>query len=110
MEVHRRRQVRLDVGEQLRRRSARVADVARELSVDPSLESTRTLDLAADPAGRPLRPELRRAWEYSDCWVEDSRLVALNARDAAARPVFMAFNSARMASICACCASITAII
>lgn len=49
------------------------------------LPATRTLDLAADPAGRPLRPELRRAWEYSDCWVEDSRLVALNARDAAAR-------------------------
>ena len=49
------------------------------------LPPTRTLDLAADPAGRPLRPEFRRAWEYSDCWVEDSRLVALNARDAAAR-------------------------
>ncbi len=49
------------------------------------LPATRTIDLAADPAGRPLRPELRRAWEYSDCWVEDSRLVALNARDAAAR-------------------------
>ncbi len=49
------------------------------------LPPTRTLDLATDPAGRALRPEFRRAWEYSDCWVEDSRLVALNARDAAAR-------------------------
>ena len=49
------------------------------------LPPTRTLDLAKDPAGRPLRPEFRRAYEYSDCWVEDSRLVVLNARDAAAR-------------------------
>jgi 23S rRNA (uridine2552-2'-O)-methyltransferase len=27
----------------------------------------------------------RRAYEYSDCWIEDSRLVVLNARDAEAR-------------------------
>ena len=40
---------------------------------------------ARDPAGRPLKPTFRRAFEYSDCWVEDSRLVVLNARDAAAR-------------------------
>jgi glycerol-3-phosphate dehydrogenase len=49
------------------------------------LPATRTLDLTADPAGRPLKPEFRKAWEYSDCWVEDSRLVVLNARDAEAR-------------------------
>lgn len=49
------------------------------------LPPTRTLDLKTDPAGRALRPEFRRAYEYSDCWIEDSRLVALNARDAAAR-------------------------
>jgi len=49
------------------------------------LPPTRTLDLAHDPAGRALKPEFRRAYEYSDCWVEDSRLVALNARDAATR-------------------------
>ncbi len=45
----------------------------------------RTLDLARDPAGAALRQDLSRAFEYSDCWVEDSRLVVLNARDAAAR-------------------------
>ena len=28
---------------------------------------------------------LRAAFEYSDCWVDDARLVVLNARDAAAR-------------------------
>ncbi|MDZ4096558.1 MAG: glycerol-3-phosphate dehydrogenase [Paracoccaceae bacterium] len=49
------------------------------------LPGTRTLDLRADPAGRWLNPKFARAYEYSDCWVEDSRLVVLNARDAAAR-------------------------
>ncbi|MCE8418190.1 glycerol-3-phosphate dehydrogenase [Rhodovulum sulfidophilum] len=49
------------------------------------LPPTRSLDLTTDPAGRPLKPRFRRAFEYSDCWVEDARLVALNARDAAER-------------------------
>jgi glycerol-3-phosphate dehydrogenase len=49
------------------------------------LPATRTLDLSNDPAGVPLQPKFRRkAFEYSDCWVEDSRLVVLNARDAEA--------------------------
>ncbi len=49
------------------------------------LPGTRSLDLARDPAGRALRPEFRKAYEYSDCWVDDSRLVVLNARDAVQR-------------------------
>ena len=49
------------------------------------LPATRTLDLTRDVAGKPLQPKFRKAFEYSDCWVEDSRLVALNARDAAKR-------------------------
>lgn len=49
------------------------------------LPGTRRLDLTADPAGRPLKPGARLAYEYSDCWVQDARLVMLNARDAAAR-------------------------
>ncbi len=49
------------------------------------LPPTRTLDLTTDPAGAPLRDGFRKGFEYSDCWVEDSRLVVLNARDAAAR-------------------------
>jgi glycine/D-amino acid oxidase-like deaminating enzyme len=44
-----------------------------------------TLDLTRDPAGRALQSRFARAYEYSDCWVEDSRLVVLNARDAEAR-------------------------
>ncbi len=49
------------------------------------LPPTRSLDLRYDEAGRPLKDEFQRAFEYSDCWVEDSRLVVLNARDAADR-------------------------
>lgn len=49
------------------------------------LPATRTLDLTRDPVGRPLKDKFRKAFEYSDCWVEDSRLVALNARDAGQR-------------------------
>ncbi|MCB1447555.1 MAG: glycerol-3-phosphate dehydrogenase, partial [Rhizobiaceae bacterium] len=50
-----------------------------------ALPATRVLNLESDPAGRPLKPGFRRAFEYSDCWVNDARLVALNARDAADR-------------------------
>ena len=50
------------------------------------LPPTRTLDLTRDEAGKPLKPgTFAKGFEYSDCWVEDSRLVALNARDAADR-------------------------
>jgi len=49
------------------------------------LPPTRTLDLRTDPAGKPLKPGYKKAFEYSDCWVDDARLVALNARDAANR-------------------------
>jgi glycerol-3-phosphate dehydrogenase len=49
------------------------------------LPPTRTLNLRADPAGAPLKTDLAKGFEYSDCWVEDSRLVVLNARDAAER-------------------------
>ncbi|MEB8387367.1 glycerol-3-phosphate dehydrogenase [Rhodobacteraceae bacterium KMM 6894] len=49
------------------------------------LPGTRSLDLRNDPAGAALQDKYTRAFEYSDCWIEDSRLVMLNARDAAAR-------------------------
>ncbi|GIK82522.1 MAG: glycerol-3-phosphate dehydrogenase [Alphaproteobacteria bacterium] len=49
------------------------------------LPGSRGLDLTADAAGVPLKPTFRHAFEYSDCWVEDARLVVLNARDAADR-------------------------
>jgi glycerol-3-phosphate dehydrogenase len=49
------------------------------------LPPTKTLDLAKDPAGAPLKPSFRTGFEYSDCWVDDARLVVLNARDAVER-------------------------
>ena len=49
------------------------------------LPGTATLDLSTAPEGRPLKPEFAHAYEYSDCWVDDARLVVLNARDAARR-------------------------
>jgi len=41
--------------------------------------------LGLDVTGVPLKDSFERGYEYSDCWVEDARLVALNARDAADR-------------------------
>ena len=50
------------------------------------LPATKTLDLANSAFGKPLKPNVYTlGFEYSDCWVEDARLVALNARDAADR-------------------------
>jgi glycerol-3-phosphate dehydrogenase len=43
------------------------------------------IDLRSDPAGAPLKPDFTKAFCYSDCWVEDARLVVLNAIDAAER-------------------------
>ncbi len=49
------------------------------------LPGTKTLDLRNAAEGAVLEDRFERAYEYSDCWVEDSRLVVLNARDAVAR-------------------------
>lgn len=49
------------------------------------LPATRTLRLKTDPAGAPLRAVSGLGFEYSDAWVQDNRLVVLNARDAAAK-------------------------
>src|SRR3546814_7530278 len=49
------------------------------------LPASQAIDLRRHPAGAPLAAGLRRAFVYSDCWVQDSRLVVLNALDAAER-------------------------
>lgn len=49
------------------------------------LPGTRTLDMKTDETAKPLKPLFSKGFEYSDCWVDDARLVALNARDAADR-------------------------
>ncbi len=47
------------------------------------LPPSRLIDLRAGPVGAPLRAEYARGFEYSDCCVDDARLVVLLARDAA---------------------------
>ncbi|MGF1660476.1 MAG: glycerol-3-phosphate dehydrogenase [Rubrimonas sp.] len=49
------------------------------------LPGTTTVDMRTDPVGGPIDDKFEKAYEYSDCWVEDSRLVVLNARDAEIR-------------------------
>lgn len=50
-----------------------------------ALPGTATVDLRREFALLGLKPGLRRAYEYSDCAVDDARLVVLLARDAADR-------------------------
>jgi glycerol-3-phosphate dehydrogenase len=49
------------------------------------LPGTRELDLVTDEAGLPLKARFHHAFEYSDCFADDSRLVVINAVDAAER-------------------------
>tara|TARA_A100001391_G_scaffold130111_8_gene89500 strand:- start:1540 stop:3063 length:1524 start_codon:yes stop_codon:yes gene_type:complete len=48
-----------------------------------SLPSSQAVNLQGNAFGAPLAPHVRRAFTYSDCWGDDSRLVIANARDAA---------------------------
>jgi glycerol-3-phosphate dehydrogenase len=50
-----------------------------------TLPGTQALRLSGTGLGAGLGPQVRRGFAYSDCWVEDSRLVVLNAVDAAGR-------------------------
>ncbi len=46
------------------------------------LPPSRRLNLRRDPEGKSIKPQYTTAFEYSDCWVDDARLVVLNALDA----------------------------
>jgi D-erythritol 1-phosphate dehydrogenase len=50
-----------------------------------ALPASRKLDLRVAPEGRAIQDRYRTAFEYSDCWVDDARLVVLNAVDAKER-------------------------
>ncbi len=50
-----------------------------------TLEPSAAVRFATSPYGRPLRHSIRRGFAYSDCTVDDSRLVVLTAKDAAER-------------------------
>ena len=49
------------------------------------LPGTEVVDLTVGPIGLPLKRQYHLGFEYSDCCVDDSRLVVLNALDAAER-------------------------
>ena len=49
------------------------------------LPGSTTVDLRSHPAGAPLKRDFRKGFVYSDGWVDDARLVVLNALDAKAR-------------------------
>jgi glycerol-3-phosphate dehydrogenase len=46
------------------------------------LPASAALDLRGAPEGAPLRKAFSRGFVYSDCWVDDARLVVLNVLDA----------------------------
>src|SRR5262249_3769170 len=49
------------------------------------LPKSRAIDLGSSPIGAALKPGFSRGFVYSDCWVQDARLVVLNAMDARER-------------------------
>jgi glycerol-3-phosphate dehydrogenase len=49
------------------------------------LPGSQALDLRTHPAGAPLQPQFTHGFMYSDAWVDDARLVVLNALDAGER-------------------------
>jgi glycerol-3-phosphate dehydrogenase len=52
------------------------------LAARKKLAGSRGVALRGTPLGAPLKDVFVRGFSYSDCWADDSRLVALNALDA----------------------------
>ena len=48
-----------------------------------AIPGSAAIDLRRDAGGRPLQAQLTKGFAYWDCWVDDARLVVLNARMAA---------------------------
>ena len=46
------------------------------------LPGSKSIKFSQHPAGKQLKPHFASGFEYSDCWVQDARLVLLNALDA----------------------------
>ena len=55
------------------------------LAARKRLPASRKVDLRRHPAGQALDPHYRTGFEYSDGWVDDARLVVVNAVDALER-------------------------
>ncbi|MBR0651643.1 glycerol-3-phosphate dehydrogenase [Roseomonas terrae] len=63
-----------------------------------SLPAHEAVDCRTHPYGAPLDPHITNAFAYSDCWVQDARLVLLNARDAAAHGAEILTRTAMVAT------------
>lgn len=64
------------------------------------LPGTKTLRLDGSEEGRPIDAKFQKAYEYSDCWIEDARLVVLNARDAEARGASILTRTQVTSAVC----------
>lgn len=62
------------------------------------LPGSESVDLCRHPAGAPLKPAFSRGFIYSDAWVQDARLVVLNAMDAQARGARIATRTTLVAA------------
>ncbi|NIY77649.1 glycerol-3-phosphate dehydrogenase [Thalassospira sp. HF15] len=49
------------------------------------LPGSRAVSFTGTPEGEPLKSDFTGGFSYSDCWVDDARLVVLNAQDAQER-------------------------
>lgn len=57
------------------------------------LPATKDINLTTAEVGKPLKSLFKKGFEYSDCWVNDARLVVLNAKDAADRGASIKTNT-----------------
>lgn len=57
------------------------------------LAPAKNVNLRTSTVGKPLKPMFSLGFEYSDCWVDDARLVVLNAMDAADLGAFIAVRT-----------------
>lgn len=64
-----------------------------------SLPGAEAIATRTHPYGAPLKPEITAAFAYSDCWVEDARLVVLNAKDAARHGAEIAVRTAFLGAV-----------
>ncbi len=53
-----------------------------DLGARKILPASKGISFAGTKYGQPLKPSFKHGFSYSDCWVDDARLVVLNALDA----------------------------
>ena len=63
------------------------------------LPGTRTLNLHRDPEGAAVLDQYKKGFEYSDCWVDDARLVVLNALGAAEKGALVLTRSPAVSAV-----------